>query len=108
MVLGSTCHPHQTADVIDTARHSGNLVATCPRKCLYTADDRTLSLSHLNTYDYLKTDEECQQHPQTVLDKYWLGLPTVRYMVCACVLITHAGTGVTCSASTENTTGCRA
>lgn len=59
-------------------------------------------------WNYLKTDEECQQNPQTVLDKYWLGLPTVRCMVRACVLIAHAGTGVAHSASTENTTGCRA
>ncbi|KAF7798580.1 hypothetical protein EIP86_009802 [Pleurotus ostreatoroseus] len=28
-----------------------------------------------HTWHYLKTDEECEKWPQTVLDKYWLGLP---------------------------------
>ena len=31
-----------------------------------------------HTWHYLKTDEECEKWPQTVLDKYWLGLPVVR------------------------------
>jgi hypothetical protein len=30
-----------------------------------------------HTFTFLKTDEECKKWPQTVLDKYWLGLPTV-------------------------------
>jgi lanosterol synthase len=29
-------------------------------------------------WTYLKTDEEVKAWPQTVLDKYWLGLETVR------------------------------
>lgn len=31
-----------------------------------------------HTFTYLKTDEECQEWPQEILDKYWLGLPTVK------------------------------
>lgn len=30
------------------------------------------------TWHYLKTDEELRAWPQTVADKYFLGLPTVR------------------------------
>ena len=30
-----------------------------------------------HTWHYLRTDEECNAWPQTVLDKYWLGMPTV-------------------------------
>ena len=29
-------------------------------------------------WDYLSTDEECRERPQTVLDKFWLGMPLVR------------------------------
>jgi lanosterol synthase len=28
-------------------------------------------------WHYLETDEECKAWPQTVCDRYWLGLPTV-------------------------------
>lgn len=34
-------------------------------------------------WKYLKTDEEIQSLPQTVLDKYWLGLPLVRVFSCS-------------------------
>jgi lanosterol synthase len=30
-----------------------------------------------HTWHYLRTDEETARWPQTPLDKYWLGLPTV-------------------------------
>jgi hypothetical protein len=30
-----------------------------------------------HTWHYLQTDEEMKRWPQTALDKYWLGLPTV-------------------------------
>lgn len=29
------------------------------------------------TWHYLESDEECEKWPQTVADKYFLGLPTV-------------------------------
>ena len=29
---------------------------------------------------YLHSDEECKARPQTVLDKYWIGLPLVRVL----------------------------
>ena len=31
-----------------------------------------------HTWHYLRTDDECEKWPQTILDKYWLGLPVVR------------------------------
>jgi lanosterol synthase len=31
-----------------------------------------------HTWHYLHTDEECEQWPQNTIDRYWLGLPTVR------------------------------
>lgn len=33
-----------------------------------------------HTWHYLKTDEECVQWPQNTIDKFWLGMDTVRYM----------------------------
>jgi lanosterol synthase len=30
-------------------------------------------------WNYLHTDEECKARPQTTLEKYWLGLPVVRF-----------------------------
>jgi hypothetical protein len=32
-----------------------------------------------HTWHYLRTDEECDRWPQNSVDKYWLGLPLVRY-----------------------------
>lgn len=31
-----------------------------------------------HTWHYLRTDEECKAWPQNAVDKYWLGLDTVR------------------------------
>ena len=31
-----------------------------------------------HTWHYMHTDEEAKRWPQTVLDRYWLGLPVVR------------------------------
>lgn len=39
-----------------------------------TADDNGRHI-----WDYLESDEACQARPQTTLDKFMLGLPTVRY-----------------------------
>ena len=38
-----------------------------------TAED-----SGRHIWDYLRSDEACKARPQTILDKYMLGLPTVR------------------------------
>ena len=31
-----------------------------------------------HSWTYLRTDEECAKWPQKPLDKFWMGLPTVR------------------------------
>ena len=36
-----------------------------------------------HSWTYLRTDEECARWPQKPLDKYWLGLPTVRDQLAA-------------------------
>ena len=41
-----------------------------------------------HTWHYLRLDEECEKWPQTALDKYWLGLPTV----CTCRLYSQSST----------------
>ena len=41
---------------------------------------------------YLQTDEECKAWPQSVLDKYWLGMP----VVCRALLLVFRGHDIEC------------
>ena len=38
------------------------------------------------TWHYLETDEAMKDWPQSTVDKYFLGLPTVRCSTCVCKL----------------------
>jgi lanosterol synthase len=40
-----------------------------------------------HTFTYLKTNEECEKWPQSALDKYWLGLPTVGFSLLSILLL---------------------
>lgn len=33
-----------------------------------------------HTWQYLKSEEECKSWPQTDIDRYWLGIKTVRML----------------------------
>ena len=41
------------------------------------------------TWHYLETDEEAQAWPQTIIDKYWLGLDTVSRSVFGLTIFIH-------------------
>ena len=41
-----------------------------------------------HSWTYLRTHEECAKWPQKPLDKFWMGLPTVRNVCGICTLLT--------------------